>query len=120
MKPDARPSVVGPLVVPETVTFPAEVDISNSARLGAELLAAFRPGVLVVIADMSRTGFCDSSGIRQLLIAKDHASENRAQLRVVIAAEQVLHVLRVTGVNELLDIHTSLQKALAGQPPVSP
>ena len=74
---------------------------------------------MVVIADMSRTAFCDSSGIRHLLIANDRASNDHAQLRVVIAAEQVLHVLRMTGVNELLDIYPSLQRALAGEPPGS-
>jgi hypothetical protein len=44
MNPDARHSIVSPLMVREIITFPAEVDISNSARLGSELLAAFRPG----------------------------------------------------------------------------
>jgi anti-sigma B factor antagonist len=119
MNPDARHSIVSPLVVPEIVTVPAEVDISNSARLGAELLAALRPGVSVVIADMSRTAFCDSSGIRHLLIANDRAKKNLAQLRVVVAAEQVLRVLGVTGVDEVLDIYPSLQEALADRPPLS-
>jgi anti-sigma B factor antagonist len=120
MNPDARHRTVSPLVVPEIVTFPAEVDITNSARLGGDLITAFRPGVSVVIADMSRTAFCDSSGIRHLLIANDRASKNLAQLRVVVAAEQVLRVLRVTGVDEVLDLYPSLQKALADRPPLRP
>ncbi len=106
-------------MVPEVVNLPAEVDISNAARLSAELLAAFRPGVSVVIADMSRTAFCDSSGIRHLLIANGRASKNRAELRVVVADEQVLRVLRVTGVDEVLDIYPSLHKALADLPSAS-
>ena len=120
MNPDARQGTVCPLVLPEIVTFPAEVDISNAARLGSELLAACRQGVAVVIADMSRTAFCDSSGIRHLLIANDRAGKNLAQLRVVVATESVLRVLRVTGVDQVLDIYPSLQKALADRPPVSP
>ena len=104
----------------EIITFPAEVDISNSARLGSELLAAFRPGVTVVIADMSRTAFCDSFDTRRLLIANDRAGENLAQLRVVVATANVLRVLRLTGVDQVLDIYPSLPGALADSAPVVP
>jgi anti-anti-sigma factor len=69
---------------------------------------------------MSRPAFCDSSGIRHLLVANDRAGRNLGQLRVVVAAEQVLRVLRVTGVDEVLDIYPSLQKALADRPPPWP
>ena len=120
MSPDARRNTVSPLVVPEIVTFPAEVDISNCTRLGAELLAAFRPGFAVAVADMSLTAFCDSSGIRHLLIANDRAGKDLAPLRVVMATVNVLRVLRLTGMDQVLDIYPSLQNALADSAPLSP
>jgi hypothetical protein len=67
------------LVVPEIVVFPAEIDISNAALFGVELLAAFRFGVAVVIAVMTETAFCDSSDIRHLLIANQRAKRSLAQ-----------------------------------------
>ena len=73
MHPDARHGTVSPLVIPEIVAFPPEVDINNAACFGVELLAALRPGVAVVIADMTLTEFCDSSGMRHLLIANHRA-----------------------------------------------
>lgn len=109
-----RTSTVSPLVIPEIVAFPLEVDITNAARLGWDLLAALRPGVAVVIADMTLTEFCDSSGIRQLVIANKRAKENLAQLRVVVTNRAVLRVLRVTGVDQLLDIRPSVDAALTG------
>jgi anti-sigma B factor antagonist len=109
-----RASTVSPLVVPEIVVFPPEVDISNAARFGADLLAEFRPGVAVVIADMTLTEFCDSSGIRQLLIANDRAKGSLAQLRVVVTSEAVRRVLYVTGVDQVLDIRASMGEALTG------
>jgi anti-sigma B factor antagonist len=117
MNPDAYQTTVSPLVVPEIVAFPPEVDITNAAGLGAELLAAFRPGVAVVIADMTLTAFCDSSGIRHLLIANDRAKRSLAQLRVVAATDQVLRVLHVTGVDQVLDIRLSMDVALANTRP---
>ena len=120
MSPDACQSTVTPLVVPEIVTFPPEIDISNAARLGAELLAAFRPGVAVVIADMTLTDFCDSSGILQLMIANEQAKGGLAQLRVVAARGGVLRVLQVTGADQVLDVYPSLHAALASRSPDTP
>jgi anti-anti-sigma regulatory factor len=69
---------------------------------------------------MSRTAFCDSFDTRRLLIANDRAGENLAQLRVVVATANVLRVLRLTGVDQVLDIYPSLPKALADSAPVVP
>ena len=38
------------------VTLPAEIDMANADRVGADLEAAFGPGVGVVVADMSGPG----------------------------------------------------------------
>lgn len=59
MRPFTRSSTVSPLVVPEIVVFPHEVDINNADRLGNELRAALRPGAAVIIADLTLTEFCD-------------------------------------------------------------
>lgn len=48
---------------PVIVTLPAEIDIANGAAVGQQLCSAFAPGVTLVIADMTPTVFCDSSGI---------------------------------------------------------
>ena len=117
MRLRARPGTVSPFVVPEIVVFPPEVDISNAAFFGVELLAAFRPGVAVVIADMTLTEFCDSSGIRHLLIANRRAKKSLAQLRVVVTSDAVRRVLQVTGVDQVLDIRPNMGSALTGSVP---
>ena len=61
---------------------PAEIDIANGAGVGQRLCAAFAPGVTVVIADMTSTVFCDSSGISQLVLAHHCAAAHHAQLRI--------------------------------------
>ena len=119
MRLRAPGSTVRPLVLPEIVVFPPEVDISNAALFGVEMLAALRPGVVVVIADMTLTEFCDSSGIRHLLIANQRAKRSLAQLRVVVTADTVRRVLHVTGVDQVLDIYPSLREALTGTPRIS-
>src|SRR5215469_909342 len=98
MRPEVRKSeapqtTVKPLVVPEIVTFPAEVDITNARRFGLELIEASRAGASVVIADMFLTEFCDSSGVRYLLIGDDAARLHGAELRVVVSAPAILRMM---------------------------
>jgi anti-sigma B factor antagonist len=112
--PDKPQATVKPLVVPEIVTLPREVDISNARRLGRDLLGAFGPRATVVIADMSLTEFCDSSGIRHLLIANDAAMAWGGELRVVVPSPAVLRVMEITGVDQVLRIYSSLGEALTG------
>lgn len=52
----------GPVVVP----MPAEIDLANAGRVGAQLCTAASPGVTVIVADLTGTQFCDSAGIRTL------------------------------------------------------
>lgn len=113
---------VTPLVIPEIVALPAEIDVMNAEQIGRELREAFRPGVAVVIADMSATTYCDSSGMRALLLARDAAIAHRAQLRLVIPAGQVLRVLSLLGFDRLLQVYPSLGLALSAGPalPQSP
>ncbi len=100
------------LVVPEIVCLPEEIDITNAAESGDELRAAIKPGVAVVIADMTRTAFCDSQGMRQLVLAHDRAAESGAELRLAIGSPAVLRALQITGLDQLLQIYPSMQAAV--------
>jgi anti-sigma B factor antagonist len=113
MDVNARSVTASPLVVPEIVTLPDEIDITNAQSVGDELRAAFGEGVLAVIADMTRTQFCDSSGIRHLLLANDRAAEMNAEFRLVVQAPAVLRAFRLLGIDRLLAVYPSLQAALS-------
>jgi anti-sigma B factor antagonist len=117
---DVPRATVTPLVVPEIVTLPADIDIRNADRAGRELRAAFRPGVSVVIADMTQTGFADSSAMRALLEARDTAAASHAELRMVILPGTVLRALQITGLDQQFRIYPSLDAALGGRTPSGP
>ncbi|MBO0815308.1 MAG: STAS domain-containing protein [Actinobacteria bacterium] len=97
------------------VTLPAEIDMANACRVGEDLRAAFAPGVRIVIADMSGTRFCDTSGIHVLVQAHKQAIASGAEFRVVASA-RVLQVLAVLSLDTWLAIYPSLDKAVAGAP----
>jgi len=102
---------------PVIVMLPAEIDIANGAAVGQQLCTAFAPGVTIVIADMTSTVFCDSSGISQLVLAHHCAAAHQAQLRLAVPHDQVLGVLTVTGIDRLLAVYPSLDAALAAGSP---
>jgi anti-anti-sigma factor len=110
VKANAR-GAAEPLAVPRIVTLPAEIDMGNAEAVGSLLRSAFRPGVTVVIADMSATMFADSSAARALLMANDTAAAACAQLRLVIPSPPVLRILRIMGLDSMLEIYPSLAAA---------
>jgi anti-sigma B factor antagonist len=111
------------LAQPVVVTLPAEIDISNATRVGEELCAALAPGVGTVIADMTGTRFCDSSGISMLLVAHRKAIASGAELRLVVLSTEVLRALTLVRIDHLLPVYPSLAETLkpgpAPEPPTS-
>ena len=99
------------------VAAPEEIDITNAPELRSVLLAASadRPGWLV--ADMTRTRFCDSSGLHALLAAHKRAQAEGGELLLVIPCTAVLRVFAVTGIDCMIPNFTSLDDALAHTSP---
>lgn len=93
------------------VRMPAEIDIANAGRLVAELAAACDSGVGLVVADMTRTTFCDASGARVLVVAQKRATENGVELRVAVASARVRRVLILLGLDTIVPIYPTLDAA---------
>jgi anti-sigma B factor antagonist len=105
-----------PLAEPVIVGLPAEIDIANAAGVGQRLCSAFAPGVTMVIADLTPTVFCDSSGVSQLVLAYHCAAAHHAQLRMVVPHPNVLRVLTVVGLDRMLPVYPTLDAALSAGP----
>ena len=97
---------------PVVVTLPAEIDITNADRIGEELSSAIARGAGMVVADMTGTRFCNSSGISMLVLAHRQAAANHAELRLVVLSAVVLRALKLVRMDCLLPIYPSLAAAL--------
>ena len=95
------------------VTLPAEIDITNADAIGAALSFAIARSAGIVIADMTGTRFCNSSGISMLVQAHRQAAANQAELRLVVLCAAVLRALKLVRMDFLLPIYPSLDAALA-------
>jgi anti-anti-sigma factor len=98
---------------PVLVALPAEIDATNARDVRNQIMAAaLRPGVRVVIADMTPTSFCDSVGIRALLLAHQRAARGGVELRLLGPGRTVRRVLELTGADQVLMIYESLDEAM--------
>ena len=96
------------------VAAPAEIDITTAEQLRADLVAAAGAGHPAVVVDMTRTLFCDSSGLHTLLRAHKRAASEGGELRLVIPADGgVPRALTVTCIDRYIPCFTSVEEALA-------
>jgi anti-sigma B factor antagonist len=101
--------------LPVIVMLPDEIDFTNATAATAALFAAAdNPGM--VIADMSGTDFCDSSGMRMLLVARTRAKTSGATLRVVIRpGSPVARAAAILGLDQMLPVYASVPEAVSSQ-----
>ena len=99
------------------VAVPEEIDITNAPDLRSALLEAAADGHGTLVADMTRTRFCDSSGLHTLLAAHKRAQAEGGELRLVIPSTAVLRVFAITGIDRMIPNFTSLDQALARSSP---
>ena len=101
-------------VAPVVVMLPSEIDVTNADQVYGLLTAAFGPGVGTVVADMTGTVFCDSSGVHAIMHANDDATARDVRMRLAIAPDtSVRRVLQLIGVGKVIPVHESLGEALA-------
>jgi anti-anti-sigma factor len=92
------------------LALPDEIDITNSRRIGEQLASALTSGAATVVADMTATTFCDSSGARILIIACEQAAATGIRLRLAVPSDQVRHGFALMGLR--LPVYPSIAAAL--------
>lgn len=89
-----------------------EIDFTSSGAVQSTLLSMVLPGGGAVIADLSRITFLDSSGLGVLVQAHRTAHERDTRL-LVVASDPVRKLLRLTGLDTVLETYDDLSVAEA-------
>jgi anti-sigma B factor antagonist len=98
---------------PVVVKLPAEIDVTCAARVGEELASAFSPEAPAVIADLTQTTFCDSSGVHALVHAYKQAADNGTKLILVTAGGSVRRIFDLIGIGCVVPVYASVDAAVA-------
>ena len=90
-----RPQVV--------VELTGDLDVAGATAAYLRILAAdLRPGVQLVL-DLRPLTFMDSTGIRLIFQAREHAQMHGAGFFIVRGSKSVMRVLELVGLDEQLD-----------------
>lgn len=90
-----------------------EVDVYTAPVLDDALSTVVSGGATRVVVDLSGVDFLDSTGLSVLVKALKRVRDADGALDVVVTAERVNKVFRITGLDQVIPVHASLADALA-------
>jgi anti-sigma B factor antagonist len=89
-----------------------EVDLFTAPEFKQRVTAPIAAGVDRVIVDLTRTTFIDSSSLGVLIGAHRRLQQRGGRLAVVCDVEAILKTFRITGLDGVFKITSSVQEAL--------
>ena len=91
-----------------------EVDVLTAPQLGRRLLGLVDSGKTLMIVDLSKVTFMDSTGLGVLLDALRQLTSRHGKLALVCPTERILRPFQVSGLVGYLPIFSSREAALGG------
>ena len=95
---------------------PEELDITNAGELRTALLESARHGPRGFVVDLTRTQFCDTSGLHALVGARKRAQAEGNDMLLVTPGAGILRIFAITGLDQVFPSFASLDEALAQLP----
>ena len=91
------------------LTVSGEVDLATSPDLDAAVIAAIESGATSVVIDLTDVSFMDSSGLGVIVRGLKRCREADRDLDLIITNDRVLKVFGITGLDQVIPIHASIQ-----------
>jgi ABC-type transporter Mla MlaB component len=94
------------------VHIPTGIARGPGGNAGDLVRAAWRPGVAVVVADMTTVGNWDDGGLASLLTAHADLTRRQAELRLVVWSAGLYAALQAAGISDQLPVYANVDAAL--------
>jgi anti-sigma B factor antagonist len=91
-----------------------EVDVYTAHKLRERLIELVNSGEKHVVVDLGRVDFLDSTGLGVLVGAHRRLRARDGSLDLVCPHERLLKIFRITGLDNVFDIHASVEDATRG------
>jgi sigma-B regulation protein RsbU (phosphoserine phosphatase) len=95
------------------VTMPAEMDITNASGISDQLAAVTAQSPEVIIADMTATVFCDTSGVHALTRARELAAASGSELRLALGGSPATRIIQLLGLDQIVPVYHDVEESLA-------
>lgn len=89
-----------------------EVDIYTAPKLREKLVELVEAGNDRIVVDLEGVGFMDSTGLGSLVAGLKRVKERKGEMALVCSRDPVVKVLRITGMDRVFPIHSSVPQAL--------
>lgn len=90
-----------------------ELDVYTAPQLGEVLADSVAQGHRDLVVDLSRVTFMDSTALGVLVFSRQRVTEGEGRLRLVLSDPHVGKIMRITGFEEIFEIYSSLEDAIA-------
>lgn len=91
------------------ITVSGEVDLATSPDLDQAIISGIESGAQSVIIDLTDVSFMDSSGLGVIVRGLKRSREADKDLDLIITNERVLKVFGITGLDQVIPIHASIE-----------
>lgn len=89
-----------------------ELDVASSGRVREQVALLLSEGRTDLVVDLTDVTFLDSTGLGLMVGTLKRVRLAGGRLVLVVPSESVLKVFRVTGLDQVLTLHDSLEDAL--------
>jgi anti-anti-sigma factor len=89
------------------------LNVSNASELKAELVLLNKSNVNNIVIDMSKTKYCDSSGLSAILVANRLCKDTNGQFVLAGLMPNVQKLIEIAQLDKVLTIAASEKEALA-------
>jgi anti-sigma B factor antagonist len=93
-----------------------EVDVYTAPMLRERMLDLVAKGAVHIILDLRGVAFLDSTGLGVLVGGLKRVRAHDGSLTLVLEAERILRIFRITGLDGVFPPHPSVPQAVAAEP----
>ncbi|MES2589352.1 MAG: STAS domain-containing protein [Bacteroidota bacterium] len=88
-----------------------KLDINASSELKSELVMLNKNGINSIVLDLSKTLYCDSSGLSSILVANRLCKDSSGQFILCGLNAKILKLIEISQLDKVLNITETAQKA---------
>ncbi|MCR4439572.1 MAG: STAS domain-containing protein [bacterium] len=101
----------------DIVEVAGEVDLFSSPEVRKALLSLAKKRSPLIIVDLARVSYMDSSGLATLIEGLQMARAHQGEFKLASLREEVLEVFELTRLVDVFEIHDDVAQALASLRP---
>lgn len=102
------------------ITVSGEIDVYTAPKLREKLINLVEEGSYQLIADMEGVEFLDSTGLGVLVGGLKRVRAHDGWIDLVCTQSRILRIFKITGLNKVFSIYSSVAEAIAAHTPEDP